>query len=1630
MEDSTGGDGGGSSSISNTVVSSPSSAPAVLQPETAVVLRNIMTRQTESKFCFSQRYRELLSTVHGPHVLAHVDWKCVPTLHLDNVYESLKRRRMLGTVSTKRPEYLTHFLTDEVMIGFNAELPHLRTLLYAMDAGEHMNDAWRAEQSLANVDPERRQQLRELAARFQECHLCACTRADEQISVTSLSLVVRNANDGHDHGGGSDSDSESGSGSSSGSSSDDDSDASDFEKTLSCTADGGTLSLDDGQLADLMREADELLSEGGATTASGFTTDLVTTTGVGDQSDLSTLARRTYRARPWKPDTRSHVYAGMFIEKMFHCSGHTNSGCVECATYVTPHMVGSLACLISAPQLLSVEQRRQYSDFFMCSVAEHPHTLYCSSPRAWQLLRQDPTLDNVLAVDHPSCARVTFHEHLRHHGEALYLAWLLAEHTPRTWVQSLLLMFACKYMAAHLGVDMRDARMRTLAGGYWDDLKAGYNQAKDYLASAMPDASTRDAITARLRQFAEQATEQASRAYEGLRTAAVRLGESVGPAYERTKQALAAGYSATKDAAARAYQQATEVGGRLYNQARDASGRLYVQARDASGRLYQQAKDAGGRLYDKTKEAAVRGYESAKQYGAEAWEKTRESARELMRSAVQAREWLKQHLQTTVDAIRNDPRWDTLSQKLSALQQEAADSGKRFWQYVQEKIKRDGGEQVQETLNEARRAAQEIQADTGAVPMTKEQSSRLLRDMQSMSAGSDEYMTPEAIEAMRLGELPSTEGDTYVPEFLRTANKRPPTVPDRADLLDEDMSAFRRIPSERPAMPSPAAQKDNTLPPSVQEQQRVDLETQQLKRDAAVEDQKALIAKDLLAPSSQLKPTPSSDLETPTAPIFLPVISSSTPMSRKMLGQPEPGDFDDVGAANKKKKNNNNKSRKQSSKKNKPVEQLPSPLPQQYVVTSSPAPLLPQKQQQQQQQQQFDQMPLTAPLRTMAEQLPPPPLTRDEVPTYWSADPRVAELDRTKISNDLTAALAGVTFWLSNVADQRFYNPQSVSSTIAQMELVRADAQHMALPPPRHQHDNRMYQLMMLQEPMSNEQRLVRNTAIKEMVDLVNRIITGAAFYVRDLNSSEPPRYAETMNKMLEAGQLSRNQLDDLMAFLEVLEEQRLEIAALSGPLGAAQRARGGAEMCDSAAPVYINARALGRCAYDGVVDRMRGANTNDDDDKNVGVGDTPGTHTSEEREWLLCDAILQYPRTLVRAVHFERHGMTPQELTTDLLDAAGEALSSTWVHHDSSAAFDFCHSIEYCKSSQSNRASLAHFFTWLHSLGAMHLRCASLDPRVLEQYDPMVLYTLWEHAVRPTIELALADHIRRELDPQEPLTIRSLDSAMDVVLESSLHGDALAQHFGRDDQRLRAALCAFFARVDPYADVWHERLLDELHMASVQCKAMHHMQTYSVLPEEHGGAVHVPMRRVNDSMLLAWETLHAARRHAHLLQATVIPYLEGQLQYALDIVRCNHTAWAHHAMLEVECNFGPLHHEHVRPVRASGVGDVPDSSKAAVEALAANENTDDGKQLQVVMDRNVLHRAVDVTVEETTVTTDVVLEDTTSYEDLVIDGKWIDVDKPSPLCLQLLTLEVAGCRDWHEVAFVLQSAGVTLAMI
>ena len=652
-----------------------------------------------------------------PRVWAATDMDAMPRVHLLHTYNNLKNNRALeafaNAVEGESTEaFVDRLFTVENAPGFSTDaLERIRKHLKSIACGNAIVDAnVRKANALPPLAESKLAELRKWNAE----EYAVSGMSDEECCGNLHGRCARpSATDDAESSSSSDSDSDS-----DGESSSD----SDHENRLALpllstiTTDDPAvdsisidaleldLSLRDEQLEDLMREADALSKE--MATAEEAPVHLAVRltqnehewvdihshvpTHVHKATNQAVVVRWTPRGdRPWQSEP-SHMFAGMMVDKMFHCKVHGHMGCVTCRDHVTDRRLVNLACAIAAPHMISPLDVQDALAFNSKSLKSSPHILYCSNKQAERMLIGHPDTDNILFRS-KGVIDLQVHEHLRHQGEALLLAWVLRGKRPANYEQALLLSFATKQMVACIerpGLEYAHGGMMRVTGGdYWESLRSGYESAKEYLSSLVPDEQQRARISERLKEYARTATEQASRAYASVKNAAGRLSASVRPAYERTKEALARGYDATKQSVQNAYSS---------------------------------TKESAQRLYNKTADAAKYGYNAAKEYGSRAWEKTRDTARRMLEAAKQARQWLVTHLNQTLERIRTDPRWSTLSAKMNALQQEAAESGKQFWNYVKEKIKRDGGVETRETLRETSNAMKEVLASSGGSEKEKQ----------------------------------------------------------------------------------------------------------------------------------------------------------------------------------------------------------------------------------------------------------------------------------------------------------------------------------------------------------------------------------------------------------------------------------------------------------------------------------------------------------------------------------------------------------------------------------------------------------------------------------------------------------------------------------------------------------------------------------------------------------------------------------------------------------------------------------------------------------------------------------------------------------------------------------------------
>lgn len=439
-----------------------------------------------------------------------------------------------------------------------------------------------------------------------------------------------------------------------------------------------------------------------------------------------------------------------------------------------------------------------------------------------------------------------------------------------------------------------------------------------------------------------------------------------------------------------------------------------------------------------------------------------------------------------------------------------------------------------------------------------------------------------------------------------------------------------------------------------------------------------------------------------------------------------------------------------------------------------------------------------------SEVVPATPLRDDDMmshmPTFWQSSEAAAQMDAKRLSEDLSQALNQVQWWLSG-SNVSYYNPTVVSSTLSLIEQIRSGVpkqQGGGVAHVNKNHSNPIYQLMQRGHVQNDAMQLKRNREIQRLVGVANEIMLHALYHPNNNSvgdSMNPNAYGAAINDMLNRGLLTESTLEDLMAFIEALEDQQAHVDAMRGPFdrsSTAARTAGGV----SAHVMRASGRAF---VCDHLNHRTVGA-TRDDSCMNAELDHDHVLEDLHHHQSSLHQALHEIDSGLVRCAVFEKSRFNCAALQNgEVLETIDRLLHQTDAREHASvgkALYNMrCTALFHAKAVPGHDGvrrktkdyepldlvmRTTQTLNWLYALGglleATHLVDLSVSSK---QFKHVPLATTWELVVLPILRNACKRHHHSGQYKRDPIGLNCFDEELHQTLSdlkrigviSSQHG-------------------------------------------------------------------------------------------------------------------------------------------------------------------------------------------------------------------------------------------------------------------
>lgn len=720
---------------------------------------------------------------------------------------------------------------------------------------------------------------------------------------------------------------------------------------------------------------------------------------------------------------------------------------------------------------------------------------------------------------------------------------------------------------------------------------------------------------------------------------------------------------------------------------------------------------------------------------------------------------------------------------------------------------------------------------------------------------------------------------------------------------------------------------------------------------------------------------------------------------------------------------------------------VPPPLPPRnvskpVVIPSSPPPPPPREP---------DQEPPEAP------ELPSMDGMLKHMPTTWQSTPEGAAIDAQRLIGDLDQAMNQVQWWLSG-NDTSHYNPVVVSSTLTLIEQVRdgiapelgGGKQHSAT-----NHNNHIYQLMMSGYVQEDDARqLMRNQEIQRMVGLANRIMIEATYGAsahRMRPTTDVAAYSEAAKRLIDRREVSTGELEDLMAFIEALEDQQLHLAALRGPFDRSVKA---------ASEMRVSGRAYAHELYhdqtsrdtlcDPLAYHVHDIQAIYDPHSGLSRGAVFHTHPNVLINW--CDAELlgDIENILERVDNGGRKATVSQALYA-------------WRQERIS---------NLSEKQEVRLMNMARAFNWLFAAGSMLQLTHDLEvdeddtDASDELHHHLSMSSTWSVFVRPTVLHACAEHLHNGLHKGDPLQLHVLDqefyASLRALTKVNSVQDEESMHY-YNAAHAREELAWFLHRCRPL-DLSQSPNQNQWHLLWEAVTA-YHVQELGV--PEHWCQAETPKKHKRDPVTY-WrdntpkyhESVHnivhqlhratelerrCALAHEYRLRESqeniehnsehhllhMQHYMRAQRCWAIHTLRAFPEHLLQYVILSVESTLGPLCQECVVPwtgkatKNARKVHTLQEEEKKTTP-LQGGIRTLTWERTQRVSAESAVDDDTESMASKTSVQPDVQYAQPVAFA-----PHYIHPHHPSPVSVGAVMLEVHAARSWREVGQIFTSYGL-----
>jgi hypothetical protein len=682
------------------------------------------------------------------------------------------------------------------------------------------------------------------------------------------------------------------------------------------------------------------------------------------------------------------------------------------------------------------------------------------------------------------------------------------------------------------------------------------------------------------------------------------------------------------------------------------------------------------------------------------------------------------------------------------------------------------------------------------------------------------------------------------------------------------------------------------------------------------------------------------------------------------------------------------------------------------------------------------------------------------MPTSWQSNPQAANMDAKRLAQDLQDALNQVQWWLSG-SNSAFYNPVIVSSTLSLIEQVRDGIPAEMGGGTHHSnanHNNPVYQLMQKGTIYDDDaKQLHRNQEVQRLVGVANRIMV-QAFYGQSSSSRDGTLqhngYAIAATELLESGRLQHSELEDLMAFIEALEDQQVELDAMKGPFD--RVAKAAAEVRTSGR-AYMHEQHHHLHAHGGAPTLVDIVMEKDLD-----------AQKSLEQEQITHRALHQLDSGLIRCAVFKKTKITPCMVQDkELLMNVGKLFHQV----DNGQSPNIAHAACVMRASKfmpskrfnipaatdSDYASVmkqAHLLNWLYSLGGLLEITHDISPTAASaDYTP--LHTTWNLIIQPAITRVCAEHNRCNLYEDDSLQLHHLDQEFNALLRDLARDGIISTNYSGQDsagkvvgvdhavytsvQHAKHELARVLHACQPlpqgcsrHGTHWHA-MWEQI--TALQVKDLH-LPPGLIAPHtpiqfrydphnywknrSHGvdvsiAAIVYRLERATElerrcarahtrrQQLGAADSSVSTAHHLHHLEK----WMRVQRCWAIRTLRTFPEHWRQYVLLRIEAALGPLSSQNLIPwpVHAdsdSSSGSESDTEDSVNDLLAQDEED----KLSIAMAAQKRTKKI-------------------YPQPVAFHSTFLHESRPTPLSACAVMLEVRAARSWEEVSHIFTSYGL-----